>query len=83
MGVVAGLLSGMLGFITPSLDAWRGILLALALYILTYYFARYVLARGLPKGQGHKYVTLGIGSFIMLFLFTWILYNTFINFPLG
>lgn len=83
MGIFAGLLAGLLGFITPNINAYRGILIAVAFYALTYYLSRYVLAKDLPKEQSHKYVTLGIGSFIMLFLFTWILYNTFINFSFG
>jgi hypothetical protein len=81
MGVVAGLLSGLLGFLSSGLDAYRGVLLAIALYIVTYCLSRYVLAPNLPKGQGHKHVTMGIGSYVMLFLFTWIIYNTLIIYP--
>lgn len=90
MGVVAGLSSGILGFVSPdaykgvvSPDAYKGILLAISLYIVTYYLSRYVFARNLPTGQRRNYITLGIFSYIMLFLFTWILYNTLIVFPLG
>ena len=81
MGVVGGLLAGLMGFTTANPEAYRGIVIAIALYMVTYYLARYVFARELPKGQGHKYVTLGIGSYIMLFLFTWILYNTLLSYP--
>ncbi|MEM1993982.1 MAG: hypothetical protein QXW32_00675 [Nitrososphaerales archaeon] len=75
-GVAAGILATLLGFIGVNQpEAYRGVILALAVYALTSYAARYQIFKNLGVSL-RKIYTHGLGSFIMLFLFTWILLNT-------
>ncbi|MBI2184161.1 MAG: hypothetical protein HYU39_04290 [Thaumarchaeota archaeon] len=76
LGFTAGILSGVLGFLGPSPEAYRGILVAVALYSISYYLVRYGIKVNIPPDQVKKLFTTGLSSFIMMFLFTWILYNT-------
>ena len=77
-GVLAGVFATLLGFIsTNQPEAYKGVILALAIYALTSYAARYHILKELDVSL-RKIYTHGIGSFIMLFLFTWILLNTLI-----
>lgn len=78
-GVLSGVFAALLGFIgTNQPEAYRGVILALAVYALTSYTARYRMFKNLGVGLRKIYMH-GIGSFIMLFLFTWILLNTLIT----
>ena len=83
LGVIAGLLSGFLGFIssnypTPTLNdnAYYGAYLAILVYFLSYYWAKYGVLKGIDPKNKNKLITQGIGTYIMVFLFTWIVYNT-------
>lgn len=78
-GFTAGLLSGALGFLGPGPEAYRGILVAAVLYSISYYLVRYVIRVKVPQEQASKLFMTGLGSFIMVFLFTWILYNTLVG----
>lgn len=78
LGVLAGFLAGVLG-----LFDYRGVLLAFVLYLATYYLARYVWEVNVPAKESRKLVTSGLGSFIMLFLFVWILSYTYLLFLVG
>lgn len=73
LGGLAGLLASVLGFFD-----YRGVVLALVLYVASYYLARYVFEVNTPAKEGRKLITSGLGSFIMLFLFVWILYYTYL-----
>ncbi|MDG6995903.1 MAG: hypothetical protein JRN52_08270 [Nitrososphaerota archaeon] len=84
-GILAGLLAGFLGFLTvdfvpgsaqPNPNAYYGIYIAVLVYVLSYYFAKYWLVKGIPPKDKNRLVTQGIGSYIMMFIFVWILYNT-------
>jgi hypothetical protein len=78
LGVITGLLAGILGFLGPDIPgAYRGAILAIAIYGITYFTGRYGIVKQLQQGEARKLITSGLGSFVMLFLFTWILYNTF------
>jgi hypothetical protein len=78
-GVLSGVLATLLGFVGANQpEAYRGVILALAIYALTSYAARYHMFKNLGVSL-RKIYTHGIGSFIMLFLFTWILLNTLIT----
>ena len=80
--IALGILSGLIAFTqfsqTPvSLDnTTNAILVAVIIYLLTYYVARYAWYRKLERENISKLYTIGIGGFIMLFLFTWILLFT-------
>jgi len=57
-------------------DYSTGILLALFLFISSYYLLRLTIGKKFPKEeQGRIYMT-GVGSFVMLFLFSWVLLYT-------
>jgi len=53
-----------------------GILLAILVYIGTYYLFKGVWGEKLAPGDTRKLVTTGMPSFILLFLFFWILLFT-------
>jgi len=57
-------------------DYASGISIGIAFYLVSYYLPRFTWYRGLGReGQGKVYTT-GIGTFIMVFLFSWILFFT-------
>lgn len=75
LGVFSGLLAGLLGFVNPNPLASLGLFIAIAVYGLSLgVFLN--LMKSLPKTEVSKIYTTGLGTFIMIFLFTWILYNT-------
>ncbi|MCP8323883.1 MAG: hypothetical protein L6N96_06890 [Candidatus Methylarchaceae archaeon HK02M2] len=76
LGMATGFLSGIMGFLGN--EAYKGLLLAIIAYIISYFMAKYVIKLNLSKKESHKILTTGIGSFIALWLFTWIVYNTLI-----
>ena len=74
MGITVGIVSGLFGFISEN--PANSILLAAVVYIPTYYYARYLLPEVVGTKQYYKLLTTGLWNYIMLFLFTLILYNT-------
>lgn len=81
LGALAGVSSGIIGFVglTPPLtnpNSYYGFYVAFFVYIASYYVAKYPLGLGIMQKDRTKMVTQGIGSYIMMFLFFWILYNT-------
>ncbi|GBC74805.1 hypothetical protein HRbin06_00112 [archaeon HR06] len=79
MGILAGLTSGFLGFVNPSPYTYLGIFIAITFYLLSVLLAKLFFFKLLDKKNKRRIYTNGLGSFVMLFLFTWILYNTWIN----
>lgn len=82
LGGISGFLAGVLQFVTTTPDkvnsnAYYGIYVAIIVYIVSYYFARNFLVKGIAPKDKNKLFTQGIGSFIMMFLFVWIIYNTY------
>lgn len=71
MGAVAGLIADQMTRVY-SLDYLNGITIGLLFYIISYYVGRFGLYRGLPRNQISKLYTTGIGSFILVFLISWI-----------
>ncbi len=79
-GILTGLTAGLLGYLGPvQPGAERGVILAIAVYAITYYIGRYRIAKEIKENEVRKVITSGLGSYIILFLFTWILYNTLIS----
>jgi membrane protein insertase Oxa1/YidC/SpoIIIJ len=81
LGAIAGLISGILGLLSlnpPSVNvnAYNGILVAMIVYIASFYIVKYVFKMQLPDADKNKLATQGIFGYIMLFLFVWFLYNT-------
>jgi len=85
LGALSGLISGVLGFITPSgvsseivlnPNAYYGLYVAVFVYIASFYLAKYYIVKGIAQKDKNKLLTQGIGGYFMMFLFVWILFNT-------
>jgi hypothetical protein len=69
-------LAGFLAEVIVGTDYASGISIGILFYLISYYAARFTWYKGLErKGQGKIYTT-GLGGFLMVFLFTWILFFT-------
>jgi hypothetical protein len=69
-------LGGFSAEVLVGTDYASGISIGIIFYLLSYYLARFAWYRSLGReGQGKVYST-GIGGFIMIFLFTWMLFFT-------
>jgi hypothetical protein len=69
--VLAGLAAQLL-----APDPATGISIGILLYLISYYLARFTWYRSVGReGQGKIYTT-GIGGFVLIFLFTWMLFFT-------
>lgn len=75
IGSLTGLLLGLLSAFA-GLSGSNGIFLGMLMYILSYYLARFTVSAQIPPKEARKLVTTGLGSFVMLVLFIWILVNT-------
>jgi hypothetical protein len=71
LGALGGYLANVV--FSPNLDYVDGILLGFIVYFASYYIARFAWYRNLEKENLSKLYTTGIGSFVMVFLFVWIL----------
>ena len=80
LGVLAGLLANQIfspsGAPSAVIDYFDGILFAMIIYFASFYVARYGWYRKIDKTDLTKLYTTGIGGFVMVFLFTWILLFT-------
>lgn len=81
-GALAGLINGFLSLDTLKLgvvnsNAYYGIYVGVLIYIGSYYFAKNNWVKGINPKDKNKLFTQGIGSFVMMFLFSWIAYNTY------
>jgi len=87
---LGGFISGIMGFVSPltysdvssktvllNPNAYNGLFVAFFLYFFTYYYARSILLKGIAAKDKNRLITQGIGSYIMMFIFTWIVFNTF------
>lgn len=71
--------SAALGGVIAELIApdWgTGLSLGIIVYLLTFYVARFTWYKGGDRQVQGKVYTTGIGGFILLFLFTWMLFFT-------
>lgn len=59
---------------------WSSIIFMIALFIVTVFIAKGMNLQ-LPKSDRKKIVTTGIGSYIFIYLFMWILTYTIVNLP--
>lgn len=76
-GMLAGMIAGMLGYVSANPMAYRGVGVAFMLYFASYIVAKFSFGKNLPPTDYRKMVTTGLGGFAFMFLFIWILYNTF------
>ncbi len=80
--VLAGVLYNALGLHGPDVvqGTASAISIAIGIYAISVFLVKYVLRYGPTELKGpNKHITLGIGSYIIWFLFTTILLNTIIN----
>ena len=76
-GVISGFSAGLLGFTSDNPDANMGIFFGISMYLLSTAIVRQIFLSKIKEGERLKLFTTGIGSFIGLFIFSWIIYNTF------
>jgi hypothetical protein len=81
-GAAAGLIAGLLNFLTlqpPTVNpnAYNGIIIGFLIYFGSFYFAKYNLVKGINPKDKNKLITQGIGSYIIMFIFSWIMFNTY------
>jgi hypothetical protein len=60
--------------LTP--DYSTGILLGLFIFLASYYFLKVTVGRRFEKDQQGKIYTTGLGSFVLLYVFSWVLLFT-------
>jgi hypothetical protein len=85
-GVSAELLTGCKALIPPANGAVcvdgltpqyaNGILLGLMVYLVTFYLLKWTVGKGMAKDLERKLYTTGVGTFLMLFIFSWVLLFT-------
>lgn len=86
-GISAELLTGCKVLVPPvakaaacvdgkSPDYSTGILLGLFVYLASFYLLKWTVGKGMQKDQERKLYTTGVGSFLMLFIFSWVLLFT-------
>jgi len=75
-GAVAGGLANWISGLDPNNSLSDGVVIAIGFYLISFYLARYGLYRKAGKESLSKFYTTGIGAYVMLFLFTWVLLFT-------
>lgn len=75
-GILAGILAGVLGYLSYNPMAFRGVGIGFLIYFVSYIVARFVFGKNLPPTDYRKMVTTGMGGYVFMFLFVWIMYNT-------
>lgn len=71
-----GVLGGIAAEYIFGVDYLDGISLLILVYLLTYYIARYVLYRKVAPENLSKLYTTGIGTYVIVFLWIWVLLFT-------
>lgn len=86
-GISAELLTGCKAIVPPVATGARcvnglnpmyqdGILLGLFIYLASFYLLKWTVGKNFEKEQERKLYTTGVGSFLMLFVFSWVLLFT-------
>lgn len=78
--MAAGTLAYYVSTLDPADSLWNGLTIGLGFYLVSYYVARYAMYRKLGREYFGKFYTMGIGVFILIFLFTWILFFTYVHY---
>lgn len=58
-------------------NAYYGFYIAIIIFFVTYYLGKYTILKGINPKDKNRLITQGIGSYIMMFIFSWILLNTY------
>ena len=70
------MLGGVIAEVLTGTDWTSGVSIGILFYLISYYLARFTWYKGLGRERQGKIYTTGIGGFIMIFLFTWMLFFT-------
>lgn len=73
-----GVLGGLTAFRVFGPDYPSGLLVGVMFYLVSYYIARYLLFKKLYHENLGKIYSTGVGSYVLTFLFTWVLLSTLI-----
>lgn len=76
-GVIAGIIAGALGYLSFNPVAFRGIGIGFLIYLISYIVARSAYKSVLPPTEFKKFVMTGMAGYVFMFMFVWIIYNTF------
>ncbi|MGP8125066.1 MAG: hypothetical protein ACLQEQ_04250 [Nitrososphaerales archaeon] len=79
MRIGLGVLGGLTAYRVFGLDYLDGLLVGVIFYLASYYLARYLWFRELDKADVGKIYSTGIGGYVLVFLFTWILIFTLVS----
>jgi len=71
-----GVVGGLAAYRVFGLDYVNGLLVGVIFYLASYYLARYLWFKDLKREDLGKIYSTGIGGYVMVFLFTWILLFT-------
>jgi len=71
--ILAGMISGIMNFSNDT--GYFGVAIIVGMYIISYYVGKNFIFNG-KDVSGSTLITTGIGTYIMLSLFTWIFYYT-------
>ena len=83
MGILAGSLSAELGYsMEEASRPFLGFGIMITLFIISYGIAK-AMRIPIPTSDKKKLIMTGIGSYFFMFLFSWILVNTFIHTEAG
>jgi hypothetical protein len=69
-------LAGVGADVLVGTDYFNGISLGIAVYLASFYLVRYTWYKGIDRQSQGKIYSTGIGSFALVFLFTWMLMFT-------
>lgn len=78
LGVLAGIIAGALGYLSDNPHAFRAIGIGFMMYFASYIVTRLYIAHELLPSDYRKMITTGMAGYVFMFLFSWILYNTFV-----
>ena len=76
LSILSGLLAGISGYNSLNINASFGLFFASTTYILSILLAQKLYGKKIKPDERTKLIITGLGSFVMFFFFTWILYNT-------
>ncbi|MFQ5920590.1 MAG: hypothetical protein ACE5JV_01070 [Nitrososphaerales archaeon] len=71
------LVAGALGYLSFNPMSFRGIGVGFIIYFVSYIVVRFSIGRDLPPTDYRKMITTGMPGYVFMFMFIWILYNTF------
>jgi hypothetical protein len=69
-------IGGLAAAVLVGVDFASGLSIGIAMYLVSFYVARYTWYKGAGRETLGKIYTTGIGSFVLVFLFTWMLLFT-------